>query len=1340
MDPGMDLSGALSKKQAKLDKIAARIQIDQQSGKFFRLAPHKRNSLVTRFKKLAKSVKDLHWQLKLAALGGLAVATPAQEATAQATLGPFQFQTRANNPLRYPLEGDRLKPTIVDLDNDGDFDIVTGEDYGYIKLYLNEGGSNTPKFTDYKLQHEDHSPINISGFAAPAFADLNGDGLLDLIIGIGGSSDRIAYFVNNGGTPGSDSDPITFTEQTGAWNGSTGNPFYSILPGTNPTLFFVNFDGDADMDVLIGHDYDMIDSGLSNVHYYENDGNNNFTIALFSVSPSVYTSADYNLTPSLVDLDQDGELDFVMGNRNGQLRFFKGNAGAFTEVNTPWNNAAKSGSPVYGITMNGYTAPAFADFDNDGDLDMVVGSDYKYNLLAYFENTSENPFQVGNSAFERKDDLNNPFNGIDVGQEAALAWSDIDGDGDLDAVIGSKYEDPDFTVILNQDGVFKFDNSSSIAIIDTNNENIRPVFVDIDNDEDQDLFVTSHDEIIFYRNNDGDFVSETSPIDFDALTLSGDLTYTTELSLAFMDINGDGDFDAFIGGDGVSPDPAIIQFLENVGTAEVPNFVGVAEPAPFDTETFEHRPNIISVDIDNDGDLDIVLAETVYNEYNKYDNTIIRLFRNNNDGTFTEEELPLLGSEYISGASSVAFSDFDGDGDLDAFIGLGSYYHGVPGGTVTYYLNQNPAPTTTVSSSTFVYIFGSGPVVVDATVTISDIDGDEISRAELVIQGYQTGDILGFTPQGNVTGVFDTGTGTLTLTGLAPISIYQDILRSVTYDYTGAQPSGAGKSSPSGRTVVVNKSIDITVFDSDATTPVTQSLAIALTVPNIIPSVSASAGSSTYTGAAPVAVDPTISVIDNDDADLVGAIVQISSSSFVASEDDLMFTDQNGITGSYNSGSGVLTLSGTASVANYQTALQSILYQNTSSTPTGATRTIEFSVDDGEGVSAIATKSLNINVPPPNQAPVFSPGPLTASVNGSITLDLTSIASDPDGNLDNSTFGIVQQPASGVTASISGTTLTINYAGSNFVGADNMIVEVYDLAGARAEATLSITITNQPPVITPAPISIAFNSILTLDMTTIASDPDGNLDPTSFAIVQQPASGTPASITSSTLTIDYTGTNFAGSDNMIIEVFDSNGERAEATLSITVTNQAPVLTPTQLNAVVQGMATIDLLTLVTDADSNLDPTTFNIFQQPISGAPASISGTTLTIDYSTSTFAGLDNLIIEVFDLAGERAETTITIQVDGDIVVRNGMSPNGDGKNDYFRLENITALGAINKVSIFNRWGDKVFEVENYDNQTRRFEGKSDGGNDLPSGVYFYKITFNGSRPELSGYVTLKR
>src|SRR5213075_2124861 len=97
---------------------------------------------------------------------------------------------------------------------------------------------------------------------------------------------------------------------------------------------------------------------------------------------------------------------------------------------------------------------------------------------------------------------------------------------------------------------------------------------------------------------------------------------------------------------------------------------------------------------------------------------------------------------------------------------------------------------------------------------------------------------------------------------------------------------------------------------------------------------------------AATAIDAVLTATDADSANLTGATVSITAN-FATGQDVLGFTTQNGITGSYNSATGVLTLSGSSSVANYQTALRSVTYFNSSDNPSGATRTISYQVDDG---------------------------------------------------------------------------------------------------------------------------------------------------------------------------------------------------------------------------------------------------------------------------------------------------------------------------------------------------------------------------------------------------------
>jgi len=90
---------------------------------------------------------------------------------------------------------------------------------------------------------------------------------------------------------------------------------------------------------------------------------------------------------------------------------------------------------------------------------------------------------------------------------------------------------------------------------------------------------------------------------------------------------------------------------------------------------------------------------------------------------------------------------------------------------------------------------------------------------------------------------------------------------------------------------------------------------------------------------------------------------------------------------------------------------------------------------------------------------------------------------------------------------------------------------------------------------------------------------------------------------------------------------------------------------------------------------------------------------------------------------------------------VYNGFSPNKDDQvNPFFRIGNIETFSPQNTVTIYNRWGDIVFDVKDYDNReaTKRFEGIHNNGKDLPAGTYFYKIETNSKT--FTGYLSLKR
>jgi VCBS repeat-containing protein len=124
-------------------------------------------------------------------------------------------------------------------------------------------------------------------------------------------------------------------------------------------------------------------------------------------------------------------------------------------------------------------------------------------------------------------------------------------------------------------------------------------------------------------------------------------------------------------------------------------------------------------------------------------------------------------------------------------------------------------------------------------------------------------------------------------------------------------------------------------------------------------------------GDAPTAVSSSITVSDIDSANLSGATVGISAG-YQNGEDLLSYTAPAGssITGSFNAATGVLTLSGSASPANYQTVLRAVKYSNTSDTP-DASKTISFQVDDGAAANNLSnTISRQVAITAVNDAPV----------------------------------------------------------------------------------------------------------------------------------------------------------------------------------------------------------------------------------------------------------------------------------------------------------------------------------------------------------------------------------
>ncbi|MCE2895980.1 MAG: gliding motility-associated C-terminal domain-containing protein [Flammeovirgaceae bacterium] len=166
---------------------------------------------------------------------------------------------------------------------------------------------------------------------------------------------------------------------------------------------------------------------------------------------------------------------------------------------------------------------------------------------------------------------------------------------------------------------------------------------------------------------------------------------------------------------------------------------------------------------------------------------------------------------------------------------------------------------------------------------------------------------------------------------------------------------------------------------------------------------------------------------------------------------------------------------------------------------------------------------------------------------------------------------------------------------------------------------------------------------------------------------------------------------------------------------------------------------LNLIPLITTFN-NSSISSISITIPPASGAKATIANGFLTIDYTGIAFSGTDKLTIRACDANGNCATQEFSIDVFGDIVIYNALSPGGANPTFVLQYIDIIPETKNNLVTVFDRWQNEVWKGENYNNSSVVFKGISDDGSDLPTGTYFYKIEFAGGRKTKTGFISLKR
>lgn len=539
----------------------------------------------------------------------------------------------------------------VDGDNDQDVLITGSNDSGRVsRLYMNNGLGLFTEVLGTPFENVDSGSL--------AFSDIDGDGDNDVLItGLNEFNQPSSKLYTNNGD--------------GEFIEVTGTPFDGVKYSS---IAFADVDEDGDQDVLI--------TGKSNseliAKLYINDGTGFFSEFTNTPFPGVEFSSI-----AFSDIDNDGDQDVLITGRDSQSvkisKIFKNDGmGYFTEV---------LGTPFEGVNIG---SSLFSDVDGDGDQDILITGDR--GSFDYISKLYEND---GNGNYSEV--IGTPFAGV---KTSSIAFIDSDEDGDQDLIITGYSSFGYITKHYVNDGSGAFIEVENPTFKGTNNGSVA--FADIDGDNDQDVLLTGiaypGGMCKLYINDGFGVFAEITDMPLQGVSWG---------SLAFSDIDNDGDEDVLITGDGYYS-KGISKLYKNNGSGVFTEVSG----SPFEHVSYS---SIAFDDVDNDGDEDVLITGR-----KNINERVSKLYENDGQGNFTEVQgTPFEGVS----TSSIAFADIDNDGDNDVLI----TGYAEPERISKLYTNNGSGEFTELANTTI-----SG--ITNSAVAFADIDGD--NDLDLLIKGY----------------------------------------------------------------------------------------------------------------------------------------------------------------------------------------------------------------------------------------------------------------------------------------------------------------------------------------------------------------------------------------------------------------------------------------------------------------------------------------------------------------------------------------------------------------------------------------------------------------------------
>jgi hypothetical protein len=440
---------------------------------------------------------------------------------------------------------------FVDLDQDGDFDLLSEQPYSYIRYYRNEGTPKGPNFVlaADSLKDTDGEPIFSDRQNIPNVTDIDNDGFLDLFIG------RLDGTLTRYESIGRDENEIPqFELVTERFENIEIVKQFGTLHGAN-TMAFMDIDEDGDQDIFWG---DFFEPSVLLLENRGNPSNPDFQNEprVFPENSPVQTSG-YN-APTLTDWSNDGDADLFLGVLGGAY-----NANQTLAENFLFYEQLESGrfelrsEQFLGmLDVGNESIPSTGDINGDGLPDLMLA-----NKIDPDNRNTSIVYLYINRGTETEPELHAAGTlNLPEAYHYAPVLADLDGDGLADMMLGRWRGQVDF--YRNIDGKFELSKESAADL--PRGSNAVPELGDLDNDGDMDLLLGASNGRVFYFENRGTAASPDFQFVEDALP---GVEVRHRSTPALHDVDKDGDLDLFVG----SKVEGVI-FFRNSGSREQPVF------------------------------------------------------------------------------------------------------------------------------------------------------------------------------------------------------------------------------------------------------------------------------------------------------------------------------------------------------------------------------------------------------------------------------------------------------------------------------------------------------------------------------------------------------------------------------------------------------------------------------------------------------------------------------------------------------------------------------------------------------------------------------------------------